>query len=96
MRGPEPRIGRRESGIERHGALQQFARLGVRFSRMAPPKFAPAQETVERLHIVGLFGCQTATVALREVERQRGDDLTRHVVLHGENVGEVAVEPLGP
>ena len=44
----------------------------------------------------GVLGRQPLPVALGQVERQRADDLLRHVVLHGEYVGQVAIEPLRP
>ena len=39
---------------------------------------------------------QPLPVAIGQVERQRADDLLRDVVLHGEDVGQVAVEALRP
>ena len=60
------------------------------------PKLAAAQEAIERLHVGGLLGLQPLPVAPAEVERQGGDDLAGHVVLHRKDVGEVAIEALRP
>jgi len=35
-------------------------------------------------------------VAAAQIERQRGDDPGRHVILHREDVGELPVEAFGP
>ena len=39
---------------------------------------------------------QPTAIALCEVERKRAHDLPGHVVLHGENVGQVPIESLRP
>ena len=96
MRSPQPSECRRELPVEFGGAKQQFPRLGVRLFRVAPPQFTSPQETVESLHIVGLLGHQPTAIALCEVERKRAHDLPGHVILHGENVGQVPIEPLRP
>ena len=65
-------------------------------SSICRPQLAPAQEAVVGFQIVGALGGDALPIAGVEIERERGDDLRRHVVLHGEDVGQVAVEPLGP
>ena len=46
--------------------------------------------------LLGLLRHQPMALALREVERKRAHDLPGHVILHGENVGQIPIEPLRP
>ena len=43
-----------------------------------------------------MLGREPLLIALRQVERERADNVLRHVVLHGEDVGQVAIETLRP
>jgi hypothetical protein len=54
------------------------------------------QKAVIRLQVVGLLGRKPLLVALRQVECERVDNLLCDVVLHGKDVGQVAIEPLRP
>ncbi len=92
----EERVGRSEAGVEFDGASQQLLGFAVARSRVAPPQFASAQEAVIGFQIVGVLGGDPLPVAGVEIERQRGDDLARHVVLDREDVGELPVEAFGP
>src|SRR5271165_4887051 len=77
MRRREPSVGGREFGIEFDRTPQKFPRLGIRLLLVSPPELPAAQEAVESLHAVGLLGRHPLPVALREVERQGGDDMAR-------------------
>lgn len=48
------------------------------------------------VRVARVLGRQPLTITLSQIERQRIDDLLRHVVLHGEYVGQVAIESLRP
>ena len=64
--------------------------------REPPQLLSATQKAVIRFQVVGLLGREPLLVALRQVERERADNLLRHVVLHGEDVGQVAIETLRP
>ena len=96
MREGQERIGRDEARIEVDGPFQQLLRLNVRFLSEQPDLVAAAQKAVMGLEIVGVLARQSLLVFLRQVERQRADDVLRHVVLDSEDVGELAIETLCP
>ena len=96
MRDGEDRVSGRECRIELDGTLQQFLRLEVCRLRLQPPLLPAPQIAVIGFWVAGALVGQLLLLALSQVERQRADDLLRHVVLNGEDVGEVAVEALRP
>ena len=85
-----------KTGVECGCAPKQPLGLAIGLIRELPPELAPAQEPVVGLLIVGALGDDALAVASAEIERERRDDVRRHVVLDGEDVGELPVEPLRP
>ena len=85
-----------KSRVEFDSTPQQPLGLEIGFLRVPIPKLASAQEAIIGLRIVRLLSRDVRAVAGAEIEGERRDDAARHVVLHRENVGELAVEPLGP
>src|SRR5262249_61084832 len=76
----------------------QVHRPGLRdpLARAAAERFARAQPGLIRLHAGGAAPAQPPLLALRQRDRERADDLLHHLVLGCEDVGEIAIEPLGP
>src|SRR4249919_1305625 len=64
--------------------------------RKPPQLLSATKKAVICFQVVGLLGCEPPLITLRQVERERADDVLRHVVLHGEDVGQVAIETLRP
>jgi hypothetical protein len=85
-----------EARVEFDGAPEQRLRVVVSLSREPSKHLAAAQEAIVGFQIVGVIGGDALPVTGAEIERERRDDLDRHVVLHREDVGEVSVESLGP
>jgi len=59
-------------------------------------QLAPAQEAIVRLDPRRRGGRSLSRARLVEIDLERGDDLTRHLVLYREDVGQLAVITLGP
>jgi len=95
-RAGETGVGGREAGVEFDGAPQQRLGVAVGFSRTSLSQLASAQEAIVGFQIAGMLGGDALPVAGPEIERQRRDDVGRHVVLYRQDVGQVPVEPLGP
>jgi hypothetical protein len=89
-------VGGREAGVEFNGASQQRLGFAAGVFCSLIPQLAPAQEAVVGFLIVSVLHSNALAVAAAEIERERGDDLGRHVVLHGEDVGHFPIEPLRP
>jgi hypothetical protein len=74
-----------------------MARACTTDSRVPPPEeFACPQPGLVSLHVVCAAPAQPLLLPRRQRDRQRANDLLDHLVLGGEDVGEVAVEALGP
>ena len=43
-----------------------------------------------------MLSCQPLLVAFRQIECECADNVLRHVVLHGEDIGQFAIEALRP
>ena len=43
-----------------------------------------------------MLGCKPLPITLGQIERERADNLLRHVVLNSEDIGQVPIETLGP
>ena len=54
------------------------------------------QKAVIRVQVVGVLGREPLLIALCQIERQSVDNLLRNVVLHGKDIGQVAIETLRP
>src|SRR5262249_17768556 len=72
--------------------------LGLRdgITRAAAEQFARAQPGLIGLHVGGGAPAQPLHLALRQLDRERADDLLYHLVLRREDVREIAIESLGP
>src|SRR5262249_59851181 len=55
-----------------------------------------AQRVLIRPPAGGAARARPPLLALRQRDRERADDLLHHLVLGCEDVGEIAIEPLGP
>ena len=96
FRRAEEGVGGSEAGVEFDRPPQQPFGFNVARTCVAPPQLASTQEAVVNLLIASMLGGDILPIVGAEVERQRGDDSGRHVVLHGEDVGELTVEAFGP
>ena len=96
LRRGEEGEGGRKAGREFGRSPQQRLRIAVRLSCRPKKQLPPAHEAIVRFQIVDMFDGKALSLAGAEIERKRGDDLGRDVVLHGEDVGQVPVVPLGP
>src|SRR5258708_7963751 len=76
----------------------QVHRPGLRdpLPRAAAERFARAQPGLVCLHIGGAAPAQPSLLALRQLTRERAEDLPPPLVLSREDVGEIAIEPLPP
>src|SRR5262245_46812164 len=89
-------MGLGELRVELNGALQQRTRFLVGSLASSPLQLSPAKIVIVGLEIVGASARDAPPLALAELYRQGRDDLSRHLILHGEDVGQVAVVPFGP
>ena len=91
VRQPEPRLGRPR--VERQCPLQKGDRLGRAVARRRfRQQRAPPENIIQRIGVGGRAGGLGADQ--RTVERDR--DAAGDLVLQGEEVAHLAVEPLGP
>src|SRR5215471_21800635 len=76
----------------------QVHRPGLRdpLPRAAAERLARAQPSLVCLHIGGAAPAQPSLLALRQLNRERADDLLHNLVLGREDVGEIAIEPFRP
>jgi len=81
--------------IEVDGPFQQRARFFDTRSAALKNQLSSTQIVVISIEVVGALVRDTPLLALVQLQRQGRDDLPRHLILHGEDVGEVAVVPLG-
>src|SRR6516164_7562681 len=96
MRRANEEDSRDKARVQFGGALKELPCLAVAVLRLQIVKFATPQQRVIGFKIVGVIGGDALPVTGAEIERERGDDLGRHIVLHREDVGEVSVKPLRP
>ena len=92
----EERVGRGEIRVQIDGALQQLPALKVLLSCQPPHQFTTPQEAVIGFQILGLLGREPLLVPGCQLEFQSADDLLRDVILHREDIGQVAIETLRP
>ena len=74
----------------------QGAGLGDRLARAAAQKLACAHPAFVGFEVLGFAAAQVLLLDFAELDRQRFDDLLHHLVLDGEDVGQLAVVALGP
>jgi hypothetical protein len=75
-----------ELRIQFDRALKERSRLRVRLLRRSLPQRAAPQVAIVGFHVVGAVGGDALEVDGVEIERERRDDLGRHVVLYREDV----------
>ena len=92
----QPRMRRREIRIDLDRPAVHRLGLRDRLPSAAAEQFARPQPALVRLHVAGIAPAQPLLLALRQLDRQRADDLLDHLVLRREDVREIAIEPLGP
>ena len=88
----------RLQGIERNGLLQHFFRRAEGFVVQCGCMAARARRTVVRLNLFGaLAGCRPGLVKLDGTvgAGDFGDDMADDLVLDEEDVGYLAIEPVG-
>ncbi len=89
-------VGRGEARIERDRALQQRAALGDVIAAVTRDQLTATQIPIVRLDVVGASARHPPALLGRQRDLERGDDLTRDLVLDLEDVGQLAVVALGP
>src|ERR1700716_2994593 len=87
---------RAEVRVEFDGPAVQGASLGDRLARAAAQKLARAEPAFVGFEVLGFAAAQVLLLDFAELDRQRFDDLLYHLVLGGEDVGKLTVEPVGP
>ena len=85
-------------GVELDGTTKPLASAAHAFLAQVRGlhQLAPAQEAVMRLDPRRCSGRDLGRTRLVEIDLKSGDDLARHIVLHLEDVGELAIIALGP
>jgi hypothetical protein len=89
-------VRRGEIRIDLDRAAVHRLRLQHRVARAAAEQFSRAQPGFVGLYVGGRVPAQPLRLVLRQLDRERADDVLHHLVLRREDVGEIAVEPLGP
>ena len=82
--------------IERDGLFEQGLRHDMVLPRHAPVMRERAHQEIPGVHAVGRLALGAKILGGIELRLDRGDDRLRDLVLHREDVGELAVVTFGP
>jgi hypothetical protein len=96
VRASQHRVGLRKLRIELDGPLEQRTRFFDRRRAALKDQLTAAQVVVVGFEVVRVLALHAAPLALRQRHRKGRDDLRRDFVLHGEDVGQLAVISFGP